>query len=252
MKTKKTIIVFAVLLVAFLAYRHFTQLSVRASTAHAAFVQNSLKSVSYQASVEANKPQAVGKIDVISFNDATFHNELMRLHRQYLGYLDAYQRFHPDEAATLSHLTAKQRYNIARAMAVARLSQTLYEAEIANVDDSDPAVLKVSVPSYASEGNGIRDFLIDKITKSSQDPALAKAMTDRLAGNFSRYGEFSQNVEMTQKVIAGDNGQPLTHVTLVDKSAVRITSGMVVPMTVVSSFLKDQMYEYTPFAAFLK
>jgi hypothetical protein len=240
---KRIILIFIIALALLLLYihHHGTRLAVTAGTQHAALVQNGLKSAGLAASIEQNKPQATGKIDLLMFNDPLFHKELMQLRQRYTGSLGLYER------KTGVSLSAKQQSNIARALAEARLSQMLYEAEIAQVDDSNPNLVKISVPAYADEGAGLRDFLIDKITKYTGDPALAQALADDMGRNLDRYGAYSQKMELTQMPEAID-GVPVTAVTI----ATQTMAAPGIPTSSLGSFPRGQMQDYTPFEAFLK
>lgn len=234
----KKVIIITLLIVAALLYVHHkdARLAVTTSTPHAVLVQNTLKNSSAPALSNA---QSEGKIPLLGANDQLFHHELMALNREFTGFLGLYQR---KSGVTL---TAKQQDNIARALAMARLSQMLYEAEIAKVDDSNPAVVKVSIPAY--DGDSLRDFLVNKITEDTNDPALARSIADDMGRNFDHYGTYSQNLEMTQRPDA-INGHPVTAVMITNKTM----AAPGIPVASNSSYLKDDLHEFTPFGVFLK
>ena len=241
---KRIIITFLIIIaiVAFFVHRLDTRLFVANSTPRAIKAQTDLKFDSFAASIEAEggPNHAIGKIDVISFSDDTYHKELMQLHGMFAGFLKLY------EHKTGVTLNDRQRFQIARALAVARLSQMLYEAEIAKVDDSNPNLVKISIPAYGDQGNGLHDFLVDKITKNTGDPKLAAALADDMGRNLDHYGAYSQNIEMTQKP-ESINGRPVTAVMIANTSM----AAPGIPMTYGSNYPRGDMHEFTPFEAFL-
>jgi hypothetical protein len=240
MKKKNLLPILLVLAVMCFIHHQETKLAVTTTTARAAAIQSYLKSAAVTASNEGDKPQASDKIPLVDFNSPIFHMDLLGLAQGAAVNL----WLHPVQYGVT--ITPAQRYQIARAIAVASLGRMLYEAEIANVDDSDPSLVKVSIPAY--DDSSIRDYLIDQIAKATGNLTLAKAM----AGDGRNAGAYSQNIVMLQKTVAGDHGEPVAIVMLDNKTMSTTLEGIPVPMTIGSSFLKYQPGYYRALAAFLK
>jgi hypothetical protein len=243
MKTKNISLAALFLLAVIFLYHQAARPAAVLSTPRAIAVQKYLKAVIRTTSMDAARPAISGKIPIVDFNDKLFHKELVQLARN----MAFYYWLHPDWYG-VTGLTPRQRAEIARVTAVAGLSRKIYEAEIATVDDRDQTAIKIAIPAY--DDSSLHDYLVNQITNITNDPVLAQS----LAGDIRRDpGAYPQNIDMTQKTIAGNNGEPVVIVSLMDHTMIYAPAlGVAIQSGADSSFIRDQMGVYAPFAAFLK
>lgn len=232
-----------VILLVYVCHLSLVQLRFAPYSPHAVAVQNNLKTrAALPVLVEIGSPLAFGKIPIVDFNDPVYRKELIQLARSTAFWL----WFRRDKDGPT--LTREQCARIGVVAAQVQLSRTLYEATIANFDDSNPAVVKISIPPY--DASSLNDFLADQTTKITNDAALAQSMFGDVSHD---RGAYPQNIEMTQKTVTGNSGEPVAIVSLLDHTMVTVPIlGFAVPCGNSSSFPKNQPDEYAPFVAFLK
>lgn len=231
MKTK--VIIAALILAVFAGFMlyHSSPKIQRALTPSASTVRGQ---AAVQSTATATSPAQHG-IALISANDPVFAKEFAQLSRGYAA-------FDLKELAKDFNLTPESKQALARAMATARLSQMIYEAEIAHIDASDQNHVVLSIPVYSSEGVVLRSFLQNEIAKATNAQA-AQAFVDDLAKSFDSFGDHPQTMELTP-LTKSRNGKPVSSVAIK-----HVTTGIAGLYTLTSGSLLDRnnMHEYTPF-----
>ncbi len=181
--------------------------------------------------------QIAGQIALIDPQHSPFRHELNDLARSYYGLLLTYKGKY--------FMTADQQKAAAKAMAIARLSQMLYEAEIATISADNPAKVVISIPAYASDAASLRDFLKDALAESVGQQLASSMMSDLINRNFDFFGEHPQALELTpsNETLHGQPVYSIKHTTTGVLGAGQMVSYSLLP--------KSRLGSYVAFAPYL-
>lgn len=134
----------------------------------------------------------------------------------------------------------EQLYRYARALAAARLSQTMYEATVANVVKAGDDSVTISIPTYSAEGDQLKGYVLNTLLSDLKVEKLENDLTRQ----FAYFGRYSQSLEIRPN--GTDRGQKIyviEHQTNVTTSFGFVRTGSILPAS--------QLGGYTPFVGWL-
>jgi len=146
--------------------------------------------------------------------------------------------------STLQYLTRKQKVADADfektvdLLSTARLSQMMYEATAAKVIESNADNVSVVIPTYASEGMLLREYIHKNLPQVFTTPEF----DDMLVSEFTSFGTYSQKLEFQKGELDGD--QQLYNIV----RSTHVRAG--IPLKTISTLGLRELGDYTPFYVF--
>ena len=171
------------------------------------------------------------EIPIVDRNDPSISSVLASLERGFLASLEVSavgKRMSPDELS--AH---------AKMLATFRLSQTMYEATIAEVMESEGKHVRLSIPAYQSAGEELQAKIFGMLPDAYKDDGMRKRITKQ----FGYFGQFPQAVTIAADTVnaGGEKLYRIEHETSVPNGVSRSRS----------TLSAIQLGSYAPFAPWL-
>lgn len=179
-------------------------------------------------------PPPVDEIVLINGRDPAHAEALARIERSFGRYLS--------EGDLVDRLTDDQLGKLVHKLAVARLSQSMHEANIATVEKKANGAVVISVPAYDRAGAALADYVGRELLGDVTDPAQRR----RVQLQFFGYGHSPQS--FTVSLMRDQKGWN-------DEAIYQIIHQLDalppdIPMTLGSGLAIRQLGQYAPLARF--
>jgi hypothetical protein len=207
MKTK--ILVSVVVLASIVLFEVFRPRAVLTPPVNSATVTSAATSIVAKADVSANIAKAAAsrlvagnqQIPLLSPTNPAFSPEIKGLSMGYALVLSYYGKTHS--------LSGQDVDKIATAMAVARMSQMLYEAEIATVTSADAKHVSIAIPVYADDAASLKDYLNNEVAQVTGSQGTDDQLTGIMDGCLQHFGSYPQTLDFSKSDTTSSKGEPV-------------------------------------------
>ena len=143
------------------------------------------------------------------------------------------------ESELVDRLDDTQLGQLVRALALAKLSQTLYEASIAKVTYQPDGSVVIAIPSYPKQGETLKKHVFETLLQGTKDQAPA------FVTEFTFFGAGTQTLTIT------NISEPYPEKLYQIKHEITGLPGLFANRTTFSGLSIRQFKQYAPFSAWL-